>query len=75
MTASMIIGTPQSMIAIHAMSKGKGEYPKMLSRRAAPDRIRKVISRFTPPHSIISSSFFIIIITDLLENIFIPMQV
>ena len=62
MTASMMIGIPHMMIANHAMSKGNGEYPKMLSRREAPDRIRKMMSLFIPPHSMISSSFFIILI-------------
>ena len=55
MNASSIIGIPQRIMEIHAMSNGKGEMPAILKSSAAPEMIRKMISRFVSPNS---SSFF-----------------
>ena len=54
--ASMIIGSPQRIMAIHAISKGKGSIPSRFIARAIPDITIKAISFLVPPISISSSS-------------------
>ena len=61
-TASRTIGIPQKMIAIHAASKGSGSRSKILISKAIPEMAKNRISRFIPPHSSNSSSFFISIL-------------
>ena len=56
MTASSIIGTPQSMIATQAASKGSSTTPDRLTSSETPHSTRKTISRFVPPHSQTASS-------------------
>ena len=48
MKASVTIGTPQRMMATQAAEKGSGA-SKRLSKRAAPEIMRKAMSRFMPP--------------------------
>ena len=57
--ASIIIGTPQSITAIHAKLKGAFIHPVILKKSAAPDIQRNIISFFTPPKSIRSSILLI----------------
>ena len=56
--ASMTIGTPQSIMAIHAASKGRGIKLKILIIRETAETMRKIISFFIPPICIIFSAFF-----------------
>ena len=59
MTASAIIGTPHSIIDIHAASKGRGRRSKMLTIRETAEITRKVMSFLVPPASSSCSSFSI----------------
>ena len=59
MTASRMMGMPQRIMAIHAISNGKGSILSRLQITAAPEITRKVISLGMPPHSSSCSSFSI----------------
>ena len=59
MTASAIIGSPHSIMAIQAASNGRGTRSKMLIISAAAEMAKKVMSFFTPPSSRRCSSFSI----------------
>ena len=57
MTASKIIGTPQRMMAAHAISKGNGCTFARLHMTAMPEITSSVISFLMPPSSNRCSSF------------------
>ena len=59
MTASMMIGMPQRMIAIQAASKGSGIRSNRLMISDRPPRTRKAMSFRIPPSSIKASVFSI----------------
>ena len=56
MIASITIGIPQRIIAIHAASNGNGFQLKMLISRATPEITSNIISFFVPPSSISCST-------------------
>ena len=57
--ASKIIGTPQSIMETHAISKGRCTIFVKLKINAIPERISNIISFFVPSSSSSFSSFFI----------------
>ena len=57
MSASSTMGTPQSTMATHAASNGRGRRSKMLTTSAAPEIASSAISFWMPPHSRKASVF------------------